>query len=159
MTPSSGLKCIEWGIEWAKRHVATKVANQIQGTGWGSYCTPEHINPKMEICSRMVSRYRDWRRRLPPVSRYHTGIRLKKLNKTTIRSWFEPGTSQIRVRVKSVTTTIFSLRQIKGARGSVVGCGTMLQAGRSRVRFRMSLDFPVGLMLPAALWPCSRLRL
>jgi hypothetical protein len=41
-----------------------------------------------------------------------------------------------------------------GARGSVVDWGTILQVGRSRVRFPMRLlDISIGLILPVALWP------
>jgi hypothetical protein len=46
------------------------------------------------------------------------------------------------------------------ARGSVIGCGTMLEAGRSRVRFPMrSLDFSIDLILPGVLGPWDRLSL
>jgi hypothetical protein len=47
-----------------------------------------------------------------------------------------------------------------GASDSVVGSGTMLQAGSSQVRFLMrSLDFSVDLNLSAALWPWGQLNL
>jgi hypothetical protein len=50
--------------------------------------------------------------------------------------------------------------QLIWALGSVVGWGTMLQAGRSRVQISMrSLDFSIDLIPPVALWPWSRFSL
>jgi hypothetical protein len=49
---------------------------------------------------------------------------------------------------------------IYGARGSVVGWGTMLQVGMSRVRFpTRSMDFSVDRILPATLRPWGQLSL
>jgi len=42
----------------------------------------------------------------------------------------------------------------EGVRSGAVSCGTTLQDGRSRVRFRMlSLEFFIDI-IPVALWPC-----
>jgi hypothetical protein len=46
-----------------------------------------------------------------------------------------------------------------GARGSVVGWGIMLQAGRTRDRDQMRWIFSIYLVFPAALWPWVRLSL
>jgi hypothetical protein len=46
-----------------------------------------------------------------------------------------------------------------GARDSVVGWGTMLEAGRSGVQSPMLLEFSIHLILPAALCPWDRLSL
>jgi hypothetical protein len=48
----------------------------------------------------------------------------------------------------------------KGANSNIVGRGTMLQAGRSWVKFPMrSLDFSIDLILPAPLWLSGQLSL
>jgi hypothetical protein len=44
-------------------------------------------------------------------------------------------------------------------RGNVVGWGTIPQDGRLRIRFPMSLDFSIDLILPPSLWLRCRLSL
>jgi hypothetical protein len=69
----------------------------------------------------------------------------------------ERTTPQIVHRIDSEIIFLFSWN--KGARCSVVGWGTthMLQGERSQVRILiMSLDFSIGLIFPAVLWPWGR---
>jgi hypothetical protein len=56
--------------------------------------------------------------------------------------------------------SIFLLCNSQGARSSVIVWGTMLQAGRSWVRFPLrSLNFSIYLILPAVIWSWGRLSL
>jgi hypothetical protein len=61
------------------------------------------------------------------------------------------------VKISNITCNLYYFLKSKGEHGSVVGWGTMVQAGRSRVQFSIkSLDFLLCLILPAALWPWGR---
>jgi hypothetical protein len=94
---------------------------------------------------------------LPPVFLYMEGNHIwKKKNKT-----YQTLTPKIRV-ITLTDKSLFSYqrsilyvqRHRRRAPGSVVGWGTILQVGRSQVRFpRRSLDFSIDLILPTVLWP------
>jgi hypothetical protein len=61
---------------------------------------------------------------------------------------------------QNLENTFRAVQSSKRARGSVVGWGTVLQAGRSQVWYLLwSLDFSVDIILPVALWPWGRLSL
>ena len=64
------------------------------------------------------------------------------------------------MRLLLPTDKITLLQYQVGARGGVVGCGTALQGGRSRVRSPIvSLELFFDLVHPAALRPWGRLSL
>jgi hypothetical protein len=55
--------------------------------------------------------------------------------------------------VKSGNNKFRNLTVIRDGRGRVVGCGSMLEAGRVSVRVLVEVEFLICLMFPAALWP------
>jgi hypothetical protein len=64
------------------------------------------------------------------------------------------------IRLNAVQSLNFKIKKymyyILGARGNVVGWGTMLEAGSSRVQVPMRI-FSIYLILPAAQWLWGRL--
>jgi hypothetical protein len=116
---------------------------------------PNEHQRSEEACCLSLTPWR-WRQQIPP-KRWYLPTRLHDdtshmteiffqslyLNRCFIKVWIQ-----------------MSICIFRGARGSVVFWGTMLQAGRSRVRFpTRSLHFSIYLILPATQWPWGQLSL
>jgi hypothetical protein len=93
-------------------------------------------------------------------------LQMPYVEESKFKSLFKFSGCEVEYRSHDVraSTLKISLIQVPtvfvGARAGVVDSGTMIQAGRSRVRFLMrSLDFSIDLILPAALRPWGRLSL
>jgi hypothetical protein len=84
---------------------------------------------------------------------FKTYFHLRSFGKHDLRRVLSETVNAVKETANSSRLCMEILQLTIRARGSVVGCGTTLQIGRSTVRFPMRpLDFSIYLILPAALW-------
>jgi hypothetical protein len=92
--------------------------------------------PPHNFCSNYFS--------LPSVSgKLRSGCVLKHTRSCSASVYFPPRTWPKLLTCGQVLLRFLNIQFHKGTRGVAVGWGTMLKAGRSRVRFPMSLDFSI----------------